>query len=58
MIDMDELLAEAEAEVDAERSKEVKTKLKASLRRISDAEKIVANLKAEHEVLLRDLGGH
>jgi len=47
--------AAARAELDKELSEEAKRQLKASLRRIADAKKVLANLELEHEALLADL---
>lgn len=47
---------EAKAELAKENGEKAKVKIKAKLREIDAAEKIVANLKGEYEVLLKDLG--
>lgn len=56
MFDVKALEAEAEAEVQEEQAKAAKTKIKAKLKEIVAAARIVANLKAEYQVLLRDIG--
>lgn len=53
LIDIKAVQEEAEKEIRDERAREAKTKLKISLKRISDAELVVANLKREHEDIIR-----
>lgn len=56
MFDIKKVVAEAEKEVAEEKAATAKTKIKASLKRIADAEAILRNAREEHEVLLRDIG--
>jgi hypothetical protein len=46
---------EAEKALTEEMNKTDKAKIQTSLRRIKDAERVVANLKLEHNALIRDL---
>jgi hypothetical protein len=55
-LDAAALEAEARKEVAEELGKYAKLKIKDSLHAIAKAERVVANLKAEHQVLLRDIG--
>lgn len=45
----------AKQELNEARTKEAVAQIKAKLKQIDSAERIVANLRAEYEVLLRDL---
>lgn len=54
MFDIKAVEAEAKAEIAKEQSLKAKDCIKASLRKIASAEAIVANLKREHEVILRE----
>jgi hypothetical protein len=56
LFDVKKVQAEAEAEIAADRAQAAKTKIKAKLKQISDAERIVTNLRAEYDVLLADIG--
>lgn len=56
MFDIKEVIKEAEAEVAAEGVKAAKEKLKAKLRQIAQARKIVANLELEYQALLQEIG--
>lgn len=56
MFDVKAIAAEAEKEVADELAGIAKGKIKASLRAIAQAKKVLANLEAEHAVLLRDVG--
>lgn len=47
--------AEAKDELNAEVAKAAKSKIKASLQKIAAAERVLENVRAEHEVLLRDI---
>ena len=53
--DIDAIIAEAEAEVNKENSDEAKRQIRVSLRKISAAKKVLANLELEHEGLLCSL---
>jgi hypothetical protein len=57
VIDIKALEADAQKELAEELSKAARTKIKASLKRISDAEKILANARLEHAALMRDISG-
>ena len=46
---------EAADELAKERADEAKRRIKSSLKKIADAERIWENLKLEHQALLRDL---
>jgi hypothetical protein len=56
MFDIKKIEADAKAEIAEEKGKVAKTKIKAALKRIADAEAIVRNARDEYEVLLRDIG--
>lgn len=56
MFDIKKVQKEAEAEIREEMAKKAKDKIKAKLREIASAEKILANLRNEYEVLLREVG--
>jgi multidrug resistance efflux pump len=56
MFDIKKIEAEAKSEMAEERGKAAKTKIKAALKRIADAEAILRNARDEYEVLLRDIG--
>lgn len=56
MFDIKSVEKEAQEEFNRELAGAAKTKIKASLRSIAMAEKALANLRAEHAVLLRDIG--
>lgn len=56
MFDIKKVEEEARKELAEEKSKDAKTKIKAHLAKISAAEKILVNLRAEYEVLIRDIG--
>jgi hypothetical protein len=49
------VLAEAQAEIEEEMNAGDKSELKASLRRIQNAERIVAGLRLEHDALIKKL---
>jgi hypothetical protein len=55
MIDVMKLAKEAADEMGDERAKEVKTQIKAKLREIARAERIVANLRLEFDAMIREL---
>jgi formate dehydrogenase assembly factor FdhD len=57
MIDIKTIEAEAQKELSEEVAKLARSKIKASLKRIQDAEKILANARLEHAALMRDIGG-
>jgi hypothetical protein len=48
--------AEAFEELQKEKATAAKSKIKDSLKRIQNAEKVLQNLKDEHALLLRDIG--
>lgn len=54
MIDAKSILEKAAAEVNEELSKEIVTKVKAKLRDIARAEKVVANLRFELQAIVAD----
>lgn len=56
MFDIKALEAEARKEVDDELATAAKGKIKASLRAIAQARKVLANLESEHQALMRDVG--
>jgi hypothetical protein len=56
MFDIKKVEAEAQSELAAEKATAAKSKIKAKLKQIADAERIVANLRDEYGVLLRDIG--
>lgn len=56
MFDIKKAQAEAEKEIAEEQSKVAKDKIKAHLRKIAQAQTVVANLEREYEVLLREAG--
>ena len=56
MFDIKKIEAEAAAELASDRATAAKSKIKASLNRSADAERILANLREEHAVILRDIG--
>ena len=56
LLDVKQVMKEAEEEVREEAAKEAKKKIKIALKAIADAEKILANAKQEYEVLIRDIG--
>lgn len=56
MFDIKKVAAEAQAEINEEKVKAAKVKIKAALKRIADAEAILRNARDEYEVLLRDIG--
>ncbi|MER8640981.1 hypothetical protein [Mesorhizobium sp. M1252] len=56
MFDIKKVEADAKAEIAEEKGRVAKTKIKAALKRIADAEAIVKNARDEYEVLLRDIG--
>jgi len=56
MFDIKKIEAEAAAELASDRATAAKSKIKASLNRIADAQRILANLREEHAVILRDIG--
>lgn len=56
MFDIKELERQARDEVNEERAKDAKTKIKAKLKAIVAAEAVVVNLRQEYAVLLRDIG--
>lgn len=55
MFDIKAVEAEAQAELDAERAKDVKSEVKSLLRQIADSEKITANLRLKYAAKLREL---
>jgi hypothetical protein len=56
MFDIKKVEAEAQSELAAEKATAAKSKIKAKLKQIADAERIVSNLRDEYGVLLRDIG--
>jgi hypothetical protein len=56
VFDIKKITEEAEAEVNTEAAAAAKTKIKTSLRNLAHARKVVVNLEAEHQALLRDIG--
>jgi hypothetical protein len=56
MFDIKKVEEEARKEVMEEQSKAAKDKIKASLKNIENAKKVLANAQMAHEVLLRDIG--
>lgn len=56
MFDIKKLEQEAKDELSAEVSKAAKGKIKASLIAVSRAQAVLDNLRAEHAVILRDVG--
>lgn len=56
MFDIKKVETEAQAELAAEKATAAKAKIKAKLKQIADAERIVQNLRDEYGVLLRDIG--
>lgn len=56
MFDIKAVEAEARIEIQEERAKAAKGKIKESLRRIAQAKAVVANLEREHDVLLSEIG--
>lgn len=55
-IDIKAVEAEALKEVQEDAAKAAKGKIKESLRKISAARAVVANLEREHEVILKTIG--
>lgn len=53
--DNDDILAQAEAEVRAEQTKEAKDKLKAQLRKVAAAKSVLANEERQLEVIKRSI---
>jgi hypothetical protein len=56
MFDVKAVEAEAAKEIATEQATAAKTKIKASLKNIANAERVLQNLRDEHAVLLRDIG--
>lgn len=56
MFDVKKVEAEALAELNTEKATAAKAKIKAKLKQIADADRIVQNLQDEYAVLLRDIG--
>lgn len=56
MFDIKQVLEEAEKEINDEKIKSAKSKLKESLSKISKAKQVVANLELEHQALLKQIG--
>jgi hypothetical protein len=56
MFDIKTVEKQAAEELAQEKATAAKGKIKASLKRISDAELILKNLRDDHAVLLRDIG--
>lgn len=56
MFDIKAVEAEALKEINEDKAKAAKTKIKASLQKIAHAEAILRNLRDEHAVLLQDIG--
>lgn len=56
MFDVKALEKEAADEVAKEAAVRAKARIKGSLHRIADAERVLANLRAEHVVMMRDIG--
>lgn len=56
MFDVKAIQAEAQKEINEERAKTAKQKIKDKLRAIAAAEAITANLRREYELLLLDIG--
>jgi hypothetical protein len=57
VIDIKSLEDSAKQELVEEVAKVARSKIKASLKRIQDAEKILANARLEHAALMRDISG-
>ncbi|MBT1154445.1 hypothetical protein J1C56_02450 [Aminobacter anthyllidis] len=55
MFDIKAVEAEAKKELNEERTKAAKAKLKAALKRIEDARAILRNAEDEYAVILRDI---
>lgn len=56
MFDITGVEKEAQDELNKEMAGAAKTKIKASLRTIAMAERALANARADHQILLRDIG--
>jgi hypothetical protein len=56
MFDIKQIETEAQKELVEERSRAAKDKIKKHLKLISDAERVLANLKLEYQAILRDIG--
>jgi phage-related minor tail protein len=56
MFDIKKVETEAANELAEEKATAAKSKIKAKLRQIADAERIVQNLREEYAVLKRDIG--
>jgi len=56
MFDVKAIEKEAQEELAKEMGAHAKTKIKASLRTIAMAEKALLNARAEHAILMRDIG--
>lgn len=56
MFDIKEVQKEAEKEIAEEKKTAAKTAIKAKLRQIAAAEKVLKNLRDEYDVLLADIG--
>lgn len=55
--DIKEAEKQAKLEVAKDQTDAAKGKIKSKLKQISDAEKVLANLRHEYDVLLTELGG-
>ena len=56
MFDVNEVQKQAEAEIAAEQSAAAKSRIKNHLLKLAAARKVVANLEAEYQVILADIG--
>lgn len=56
MFDVKSLVSEVRKELADEASKAAKTKIKAAMKRVDDAKKILRNAEDELEVILKDIG--
>lgn len=56
MFDIKKVEADALKEISDEQAAAARSKIKAKLKQIADAERIVQNLRGEYAVFLRDIG--
>jgi len=56
MLDVDQIVAEAQADVTKELADAAKKRVVGSLRAIASAKTVLANLEREHAAILRDIG--
>ena len=56
MFDIKSIETEARNELNEELGKSAKSKIKAKLREINNAERILSNLRLEYAALLKDIG--